>query len=156
MGCYLCQNDYDNVHMVCIHIHITVDWTQRRYANVKRSLIKHHVGLCFTCKTEFTLAPLGLYTTTSFILFIIIAEINWAIAPQTNKLERRDLRFNCNLWPLIAFFETTRYGNLKVTLLTLAYLLWTGLDYWTTGLLDWTLTWPQNKMIVIINHYRVF
>ena len=27
--------------------------------------LKHHVGLCFTCKTEFTLAPLALYTTTS-------------------------------------------------------------------------------------------
>ncbi len=34
--------------------------------------LKLHVGLCFTCKTEFILAPLSLYTTTicSFILFI--------------------------------------------------------------------------------------
>ncbi len=24
--------------------------------------LKHHVGLCFTCKTDFTLAPLALYT----------------------------------------------------------------------------------------------
>ncbi len=23
MGCYLCQNDYDNVH-ACIHVHITI------------------------------------------------------------------------------------------------------------------------------------
>ncbi len=74
--------------------------TQRRYANVK---LKHHVGLCFTCKTEFTLAPLGLYITTSFIPFIITAEISWAIAPQTNQLERRDPGFNCNLWPLSGF-----------------------------------------------------
>ena len=52
-------------------INYDTEQRQRRYANVKRSLIKTARGLCSTklSKTEFTLAPLALYTATSFILF---------------------------------------------------------------------------------------